>query len=376
MKLHQEDPRLTAFLLGELSSEERRMVEKAVSADSTLKNMVSETRHICEDLETLLGGDSNVLLPKHRDNIRKAAKEAARQGKIQLLASHRKARRVWQVPIAAAAVIVGGIFLLTLIPNAKNGAPKAVATESVPESVPDAGFSSVPKQGNVMSLPLEAGNRSLPLITTAVRIEDRMPDRDEVRIEELINAFPLRAKGAAALWDGCTLAAEILPCPWRPSGNLVLVTLQGPREGERRISLKFEGQGTSVSGHRLMGYSNGDSDVGMGGEASTVSAGKSVALIIEAPVNSGMLGNLTWTVDEAEAPTLELVPNPEKQPSEDASFSTLICAYGLWLRGEGKPMIDDLLVLALAREAASENLVADRYDFITLVDQTVKLAEK
>ncbi len=107
----------------------------------------------------------------------------------------------------------------------------------------------------------------------------------------------------------------------------------------------------------------------------TIPAGESVVLVIEAVANGKGLGTLTWTIDGAGAPPVELVFYPEKEPSDDASFATLICGFGLWLRGEGKPTIDDLLVLALAREAAAENLVADRYDFITLVDQAVKLSE-
>ncbi len=372
MKLHQEDPRLTAYLLGELSPEEVSAVEAAVADDQALRAVLGDTERICSSLRSMLDGDGNHLLPRHRENIRRAAKEAARDGKIQLLKSHKQARRPWHIPLAAAAVIGGGIFLLTLIPSPDRSGDKPVTTTNhIPDPI-EPGIEAASRDGNVMKLPLEAGKRSLPLITTAVRMEDRMPVPKEVRIEELLNAFPLKAKGSAALWKGCSLATEILPCPWRPSGNLVLVSLQGARDGERKVSVEL----TSESDHRLLGYSAGAGKTDTPSAQTTIPAGESIILVIETAANDDEPGILTWTVDDTEAPPINLVANPEKEPSDDASFATLICGFGLWLRGEGKPMIDDLLVLALAREAAAENLVADRYDFITLVDQAVKLSEK
>lgn len=376
MKLHQEDPRLTAYLLGELTPEEARAVEDAAESDPLVRSALKETGSVCDGLNAMLGKEDERLLPTHRENIRKAAREAARQGKIELLKSHRQPRRIWQIPLAAAAVILGGIFLLTMIPSPKRGGTKQVTTKADAPVTDDIGIETVPRDGNVMRLPLEAGKRSLSLITTAVRIEDRMPEVRAVRIEELLNAFPLKAKGSAALWKGCSLSTEILPCPWRPSGNLVLVSLQGARDGERKISVEFRAHGESTSSHRLLGYPAGEGKAIPTSAESTVPAGETVVLMIEAPSTGGELGTLVWTVDGTDAPPVALVPDPEKEPSDDASFATLVCAFGLWLRGEDKPAIDDLLVLALAREAASENLVADRYDFITLVDQAVKLSEK
>jgi hypothetical protein len=39
-------------------------------------------------------------------------------------------------------------------------------------------------------------------------------------------------------------------------------------------------------------------------------------------------------------------------------------------------MIDDSLILGLAREVAAESMVPDRYDFLELVDQAVKVKNK
>ena len=106
MKLHQEDPRLTAYLLGELSPKEAEAVESATATDEAVRAVLGDTSRMCTDLKALLGSDDgDHLLPKHRENIRKAAKVAAGQGEIERLKSHRQVRKVWQIPLAAAAVI-------------------------------------------------------------------------------------------------------------------------------------------------------------------------------------------------------------------------------------------------------------------------------
>lgn len=376
MKPHKDDPRLTAYVLGELSPDEAAIIAAADASDGGIRSVLGETERMCADLRSLLCEDRNHLLPRHKDAIRRAAKEAARHGKIEVLKSHRQTRKSWHIPLAAAAVIGSGIFLLTLISPPERGGKGAAASATENSVSNDSGIKAPQREGDVMKLPLEAGKRSLSLVTTAVRIEERMPLKPEIRIEEILNAFPLKAKGSAALWKGCALAAEILPCPWRPSGNLILVSLQGARDGERNLSVKISGEGNPISNHRLLGYPPSVGDTNTVSSETKIPAGGAVVLVIEASAHGSDFGKLTWTVDGTEAPPVDLVFNPETAPSDDASFATLICAFGLWLREEGKPTIDDLLVLALAREAAAENLVADRYDFITLVDQAIKLSER
>ena len=372
MKLPKEDQRLTAYLLGELSQEDADLLKNAASSDCEMRAALAEAELQCGDLRAILSTDEDRLLTKHRENIRKAAREAARQGKIEILSSHRKPQKIWQIPLAAAAVIGGAIFLMTLVTPPKQGGSKTVATEANSLEPDNLGTEAAPREGNVMRLPLEAGKRSLPQVATAVRMEDKLPDPAQVRIEELLNAFPLKAKGSAALWKGCTLSAEILPCPWQASENLILVSVQGARDGDRKVKVELN----SSAAHRLIGYQTAPTNPSKATKESTIHSGESFVLMIQTGSTSTDLGSLIWTVDGTPAPPITLTQNPEMEPSDDASFATLISAFGLWLRGEGKPNIDSLLVLALAREAASENIVADRYDFLALVDQAVKISEK
>jgi hypothetical protein len=378
MKPHQEDPRLTAYALGELPIEEAAEVERAIAADPALRETFAETEQIRQDLVEALGGEKERLQPRQRDAIRRAAREASRQGKIENLSSHRTARRTWLAPLAAAAVIIGGVFLLTLFPKPDGGGgtkPVTANTDPVEGGGIKHGDVVRPDRSDILHLPLKAAGKSLAQITDAIRGERRLPTKDEVRIPEILNAFPLKANGSVALWDGCKLGVEILPSPWKPSGSLVIVEIQSAKDGPRELSVEYRAEQGAVIAHRLIGYQTGEA-TGKTDRVSKLAANSGMLLVIEVESRDLRLGSLHWKVGGKEAPSIPLVRDPEREPSDDARFAALVSAFGLWLRGEGGGMIDDSLVLGLAREVAAGSLVADRYDFLNLIDEATKLLEK
>lgn len=371
MKLHQEDPRLTAYALGELPPEEAAAVAHAIALDPALRAAFEETEEVSHSLTEALGGEMERLQPRQRDAIRRAAHETARQGKVENLSSHRTARKTWMAPLAAAAVVIGGVFLLTLFPKPDGaGSGKAVTANNDP--VKGGGIEGRPDRGNVIRLPLKASGKSLSQVTDAIRGENRLPSRDEVRIPEMLNAFPLKTKGSVALWDGCKLGAEILPSPWKPSGSLVVVEIQGAKESARSLSVEYRAEDGVVIAHRLIGYPTAVA-AGDANPVSRMEANSRTLLVIEVESRDLRLGSLHWSVGGKEAPPLPLVRNPEREPSDDACFASLICAFGLWLRNEGGGIIDEPLLLGLAREVAAGSLVADRYDFLALIDEATRL---
>jgi hypothetical protein len=373
MKLHQEDPRLTAYALGELPPEEALAVEHAIAADPALRAAFAETEKVRQELVEVLGGEKVRLQPKQRDAIRRAAREAARQGKVENLLSHRQAQRKWMAPLAAAAVIIGGIFLLTFFPkpSSQGGAKPATANN---DPVKGGGIEGQAERGNIIRLPLKASGKSLSQITDAIRGEKRLPTKEEIRIPEMLNSFPLKANGAVVLWEGCKLGAEILPSPWKPSGSLVIVEIQGAKDRPRNLSVEYRAEDGVVIAHRLIGYPTNGS-LGKSASSSEMAAGSRTLLVIEVESRDLRLGSLHWSVGGIEAPPLPLVREPDREPSDDARFTSLVCAFGLWLRAEEGGRIDEDLMLALAREVASGSLVADRYDFLTLIDEATKLSE-
>ena len=374
MKPHQKDTKLTDYALGELPPEESVAVERAIAADPALRAAFVETEEMCQGLIDALGGKKERLQPRQRDAIRRVAREAARQGKVENLSSHRQARQRWIAPLAAAAVIIGGIFLLTFFQKpAGTGGTKPVTANNDP--VKGGGLEGPSEQGNVIRLPLKASGKSLSQIMDAVRGEKRMPTKGEVRIPEMLNAFPLKANSSVALWHGCKLGVEILPSPWKPSASLVFVEIQGAKDGARGLSVEYHAQEGVVIDHRLIGYASRKSDSKLN-PPSEVEANSRMLLVIEVESRDLRLGSLHGSVGGREASPLPLVREPEREPSDDARFAALVCAFGLWLRGEGGGMIDEEVMLALAREVASGSMVADRYDFLNLIDEAAKLPEK
>lgn len=373
MKFHQEDPRLTSYVLGELSPEDTAKLEYAIAADPALRVAIAEIERSQAGLGEAFGCGADVLLSRQRGAIAGAAKEAARKGKVSRLKSHRQLPIKWLWPVAAAAVIGGGIFLMTLVsPDGGKSGKKAVAgnaNENV-ELSPDDKFHG---DGSVVKLPLIAGKRSLSIVTNAVRERREMPGRDDVRIEELLNGFPLHTKGTAALWKGCSIGVEVIACPWKPSASLIFVDIRGAKDEQRELSVEYRKNDETVLDHQILGYQP-IAGTESHQAARSMEPGAEHFLAIFVNGSGDDLGSIEWTVDGETAPAVPLERDSEKEPSDDARFAALICSYGLWLRGEGS--ISDAMLLALAREVAAETVVPDRYDFLELVDQTVKLASE
>ena len=376
MKIEQDDPRLTAYVLGELSAKEAKQFDHAIAGDPALKLAVQEIERTQADLLKFLGSETDKLLPKHRSAIMRAAREASGADKVVSISTQRKAFNVWAWPLAAAAVVTATMFIVTMIPGPNGNSDGGVAsdTDGLGED-----FVAVENSGESrknIGLPIVSGNKSLTRITKSIRDGGNLPSKQDVRIEEMLNAFPLDAKGSVALWKGNSLGAEVIKCPWSPSGSLVFVKIRGAKDKRSELSVEFQSNENSVISSRLLGFELEQNDRVRKAMPQRLSAGQEtmVALLVEAKTEE--LGKLVWTVDGETAPAVDLVRDTEKEASSDSRFAALICGFGLWLREDKPEMIDEALILGLAREVAAESLVADRYDFLELVDQAVKAKSK
>lgn len=378
MKIEQDDPRLTAYVLGELSPQEAKQFDHAIAADPALKLALKEIERSQADLLKLFGTESDTLLPRQRSAIMQAAREASGHGKIISLNPPRKVFRVWTWPLAAAAVVTATMFIVTMIPAPNKGDSDGNVANGSDKGLGE-GFVAVENGGQSrknIGLPLVTGSKSLTQITRSIREVGNLPSRQDVRIEEMLNAFPLDAKGSVALFKGNSLGVEVVKCPWSPSESLVFVKIRGARDRDSKLTVEFQSNESSVISSRLLGYELEHNARERKAMPQKLSAGQEtlVALLVEA--KNDELGKLIWTVDGEAGPAVELVRDAEKEASSDARFASLICGFGLWLREEKPKIIDDALILGLAREVAAESLVADRYDFLELVDQAVKAKSK
>jgi hypothetical protein len=137
MQLHPEDPRLTAFLLGELPADEAAAIERAVAADPALALSLKELENIQRILSNTLAPDTACLLPRQRDAILRAARHADEGGKIVPLPSQRRSAKSILIPLAAAALITLAVFLILRLPaGSPQSANKPPTNPETPEVLP------------------------------------------------------------------------------------------------------------------------------------------------------------------------------------------------------------------------------------------------
>jgi hypothetical protein len=115
MKMTPDDPRLSAWLLGELPADEAEWVECAVAEEPELAEEVRRMRELHALLDQALAGPVSGLLPEQVDEIRAAGRtDKARRRIIPLPVKRRS--WTWLISTAAAAVVCGGLFIMARLP--------------------------------------------------------------------------------------------------------------------------------------------------------------------------------------------------------------------------------------------------------------------
>jgi len=465
MKLHPEDPRITAYVLGELKPEDAAAVEAAAEKDPAVRIAIEDAGLMSRFLSEGLLGTQPKLRPGQRQAILQAAREPEAIDNLVKIHDHRPQRRSWIVSLAAAALLLFSFAMFSRLPvfspkltdkdvtrppkplarlspvtpspagaeeewrtipiniamlpapgpadasqiaRTLAGAPAPASTisrlamardealsragskfyDEAAESLKDKPvpaeneLPALTRRGSVaaaatpdLRLPISAGNASMIWVTDSIRKDHKKPPVNAVRVEEILNHYPIRPAGAASVAQGVTLSTETLPCPWKPSASLLIIAFRGANDGDRQIQAHFKADPASVARYRLLGYSTvaGIPD----GTLPTLLPAKALTLVaieIEPNGTSTDFGQVEWTVNQQNAPAIAVNRKPDAEPSDDARFASLLCTYAQWLAGDDQSgMIDSEIVSALAREMASDNLPADRYDLLNLIDQSLNL---
>jgi hypothetical protein len=116
MKVHPDDPRLSAYVIGELSAADRAEVERALATSPVIRNSVSELRKVVRILEDSLGGDPMALDSLRLERVMSAARQADAAEQGIALESGRRSWRGWWVSGAAAAAVAATLVVLAQIP--------------------------------------------------------------------------------------------------------------------------------------------------------------------------------------------------------------------------------------------------------------------
>jgi hypothetical protein len=395
-----EDTRLTAHLLGELDAGETEAMEKALAIDPELRLEAKAIRDVHDLLKGIPDPADETLLPAQRENIRRAAAHRATPASIATF-------QRWFIPAAAAAVLA--ICTFTFIHMSGKMNPDVVAKPPAAEKSVAATIPSPPPadltRPDVRSAPLSpADSPSLPLPVLAARgnleavsntilTAGTLPDPASVRPEEILNNFPLRLTGTAAIARGdasawhpdnrqagmtrhvATLGTELIPCPWKPSATLLIISLRANARTDSRVSLTYHPNPKTVLRYRLLGFQPTAAAPAAAHLPDRLPAGSFVNLTIQIEPNSAAttdLGSLEWSADGSSAPPVSLVQRQDAEPSDDARFAALVCLWSQWLAGARSGMIDTETVAALAREISSTTLATERMDFLTLVSKSLQ----
>ncbi len=400
MQLQPEDPLLTAYVLGELGPEDSAAVELAVAADPALHAKVSEMKDIRRLLTEKLVLPTDKLLPRQRENIRRSARKADSAAKLISFGS----LPAWLIPAAAAAMLAMAIFTLLRM-SAKQQSPPTAQPPVPPEITQDPTHTAPPAPtppvwflpdnaagSPALDLPVTAAKSNYATISKSIHQDRQLPPPHNVRLEEILNHFPLRLHGVTAIardsantWHPderannapsaiATLSTEMIPCPWKPSATLLLISIRGNDQKDSDLKITFHPDSANAFRYRLLGFGPIEGQT-PGSLPSRLPANSvtTLALLIEPSTPAGNLGSLEWSADGKSAPTVALVRKNDAEPSDDARFAALVCTYAEWLAGGQDSVIDAEIVAALAREIASTTLAADRADFLNLIDRSLHL---
>ena len=401
MKPEINDPRLTDYALGELGAEDAATVRRAAAEDPALQQEIAGMQSIQQFLTDRLALPANKLLLHQRENIRRSAREADRAGKIVSF-------RPWFIPAAAAAVLALATFIISRGPGG-DPAPVVVSTPApvivAPIVVPAVSPPPAPvlpptvTHGSVaaadfpiLELPILTGELDLESISKSIRADKQLPLQSTVRVEEILNRFPLRLNGVAAIsrsaannWHPdnrdsvmsahvATLSTEMIACPWKPSATLLLISLRGNARSDCDVRISYHANPAEVARYRLLGFTAGDGPTAAILPAKlTANSTTTLAIEIESSKPGGDLGTLQWSTDDQPAPSISLIHKHDAEPSDDARFAALVCTYAQWLAGDSSGVIDPDIVSALARESASTTLPAERAEFLNLIDESLQL---
>ncbi len=405
MHLHSEDPRITAYVLGELDADEAASVKLAAETTPTIQQQILETQDIQRGLKERLTAPKSQLLPHQRDNIRRAACSSQPADKKALRRFH-----PWMIPTAAAAIIALAAFFLIRTPLTKP-AQISQTTPATPQATPvilqaptpipppaplqvttaHPGFLSA-ADFPALDLPILPGKPNLEPLTQSIRDAGQLPPHNTIRLEEILNSFPLRLSGTSAIarssnnnWHPdkrddemsthlATLSTEMIACPWKPSATLLLISARANSQKDCHLKIAFHPNLKNVLRYRLLGFNPGRDDAPS--EIPTLlTAGSytTLAIEIEPSMPGGELGALVWSADGTTSPPVSLLHKADTEPSDDARFATLICSYAQWLAGEQAGIIDQEILSALVRENTSATLPPNHADFIRLIETSLNL---
>lgn len=376
MKITPEDPRLSAYLLGELSADEAAEVDRAAVVDPVVRVSLDELQKTINFLSGTLGEQSEPkLLPAQRQSVLRAGRDADQEAKVMELVSAKRSMRPWITGFAAAAAITFAALLLNQLGGEGSGASSEWADEIalLPMPGPNAGEGlTSPAKGSAaevemarqmdqrgsaflgevarkleevrlpeidrlpaptslcefstsasLRLPIVVGASSPVWVNRWMQENQELPPKRLVRVEEFINVVSLRTPQVIGK---IKVGYEVMDCPWNQESKLVAVQLETL---DKKDVHDVEIRTLCTLPRRVLGSFVRRSDQTL---PSLLPADASTLVMMEVKADQGPFGDLEIRQGELEASlTLDKFG---AGPSAEMARAVTMAAYALWLRGE------------------------------------------
>jgi len=407
MKITPEDPRLSAYLLGELDAADAVEIERAAAADPALRLALRELERTTACLSGLLAPAApQRLLESQRRAIRRASAEVDAPPVVLSIPSPRRSLRPVLTGIAAAAVVAIAAIItgqmgksgsdgaisdeIALLPmpgpEAAAGPTRVAAGQTVAPAKqveqlansPATYFGEAARRFERAPLPaadqLSATADSPPLATAPslripvvlgtgsavwvrrwIREKSALPPRNAVRTEEMINSISIPTRPHAG---GLEIGIEEIPCPWNPAGTLIAL---GTRATADQSGLEIRWQ--SEAPRRVLGSFGQRSDAGL---PTLLPAGRGNLILLEiadATLDPGSL--IIRQQGREERISISALTRPAGESTRQA---VALAVFARWLRGE------DGITPAMLRDAAQTPGDAVWQDTRRLIDEALDLA--
>lgn len=420
MNIDTNDPRITAFALGELQGRDAIEMARAVHADSQVRAAVDEVRATSMNLMEVFGaGEAPVLTADQRKTIRSAGGGAV----IADIASARVP--VWKKPMVvgmgvAAAV---GMMLFIVLERSKNGAGggggQEVAgadTELILQQegrewlreLSDHGMSLQGGQwqkvnsGTLLNVPLRsgadrAGSGSWDQLQSDVNDRQTLPSKSMIHLDSMVNHFQYQHPKMLSA-GGWVADMEICNLPWNQKTMLLAVHTKPAIVGEDPSDLvSLRVNPARIQRVRILGYIF----VPSGGEASPTSPLADEEKRTEGAYVLYELEPVTSSTDQRDSGPLATLVIGENATlpvrdsgdwtsgaSSDIRFASVIAGAGMLLSGNTASAVSTIsegLDAAGLRESlrdvesdlGSDHLPADRVkqrrEALTLIKKTMDM---
>ena len=402
MKITPDDPRLSAYLLGELDAAGAAEIERATAADPALRVAMKELERCTSLLGDVLAppGPSR-LRETQRRAILRAVAEADAPANVTPLPARRRSWRPLLTGLGAAAAVAVAALITGRVGTPGEGGTLPQEVALLPLPGPEAGtgvtgvasgpggstgnavrhlqesagtyfgevarhLESGPLPGShqlaatadcadfstrpAMRLPVVLGTGSAVWVRRWIREKGSLPPRDAVRVEELVNSITLPTRPLGQ--EGFGIGIEELPCPWNPAGNLIAVAIRS-ESGCSDLEITWE----SDAPRRVIGSFGRRSDAAL---PTVLPAGRGNLVLVELADTTADPGILVVKVagreDRLSLDTLVRSGGPEMRQA------VAMAVFGRWLRGEADV---DAAMLRQAAETPGDAVWLDTRSLIT-----------